>query len=326
MLSLATNGLVRVSIPVDFLWTPGQHIFIRFLTLGLHSLTAHPFSICSLPASPQDNRPSELVFYIRPRGGFTSRLAKIAGKQPNVLLPVLLDGPYGGVNATTLTKFDKALIIAGGSGAGNTLPLIEHIARHFDESLNTISDEKEASLRPRKTVLQVLFSTRDDDTRRWYHEAVDQLLSRYPAFSSSKSLHVSVYFTGASPLASSDLNSSPPFGTVKRTTTKDESGYGQSSRSTSDLPSTTWSDYLSRPDLPSIIQEATSENGASVSVTVCGPASMLQDVRNSAAAAQTGIIGFGAHAKDVYLHTEHFSYVPISPPFPVKLPSNTASV
>lgn len=287
------------------MWTPGQHVFIRFLTLSLHSLTAHPFSICSLPALPRDNRPSELVFYIRPRGGFTSRLAKLAAKQPNVSLPVLLDGPYGGTN-TTLAKFGKALIIAGGSGAGYTLPLIEDVARKFEEG-KTTSEEKEANLQRRKTVLQVLISTRDYDTRSWYHEAIDQLLSQYPAFASSNSLHVSVHHTSASPLASSDPGSSKPSEIVKRTSTKNNSWYDDSTRPNSTLPSTTKSNFQGRPNLPCIIQDATSEKGTSVGIAVCGPASMLQDVRNSAAAAQTSILRSGSGATDVYLHTEHFS-------------------
>lgn len=113
------------------------------------------------------------MFYIRPRGGFTSRLAKIASKQPNVSLPVLLDGPYGGLIAVTLTKFDRALIIAGGSGAGYTLPLIEDVVRRLNGQHDTDSEEKGTSLRPRQTVLQVIVSTRDHDTRRWYHEAIN---------------------------------------------------------------------------------------------------------------------------------------------------------
>ena len=233
------------------LWTPGQHVFIRFLTLGLHSFTAHPFSICSLPASPRENRPSELVFYIRPRGGFTSRLANIAGKQPNISLPVLLDGPYGGVNALTLTKFDMALVIAGGSGAGYTLPLIEDIARRFEEQYDTVSDrEKEVSVRPRKTVLQVVVATRDHPTRQWYLEAVDELLSRYPAFLNSKSLHVSVYFTGASPRMSSDPDLNPSAGPVTLATTGDNRGYSDPSGPNSDLSSMTTSDFHCRPNLP----------------------------------------------------------------------------
>ena len=287
------------------LWTPGQHVFVRFLTLGLHSLTTHPFSVCSLPASDQDPRPSELVFYIRPRGGFTSRLAKIAAKQPDVSLPVLLDGPYGGINAKTLTKFDKALIIAGGSGAGYTLPLIEDVARRFEERHETVSEDNKSSFSRRKTVLQVVLSTRESETRSWYYEAIDQLLSRYPAFSSSNSLRVSVYLTGASALAPFDPDLSKSAEIFELATNKENIRHDEdSSRSTSGV---TKSNFEDRPDLPRIIRETTSETGASVGIAVCGPASMLHDVRNSAAAAQTSIVGFGSGATNVYLHTEHFS-------------------
>ena len=289
------------------LWTPGQHVFLRFLTLGLHSLTAHPFSICSLPALPRDNRSSELVFYIRPRGGLTSRLAKIASKQPDVSIPVLLDGPYGGVDALTITKFDKALIIAGGSGAGYTLALVEDVARRFDEQ------EKGACLQARKTILQVIISTRDDSTRVWYQSAVDELLSRYPAFANSDSLRVSIYLTDVSSSTSSDPDRISLAETGEQTMIKDENGYRHPGRSLSNLQSQTKLNFHGRPNLPRIIHEATSEDGASVGIAVCGPASMLQDVRNASAAAQKSILGYGSGAKDVYLHTEHFSYVSNSP-------------
>lgn len=291
------------------MWTPGQHVFIRFLTLSLHSLTAHPFSICSMPALPHNNQPSELVFYIRPRGGFTSRLARIAARQPNISLPILLDGPYGGMNATTLAKFDKALIIAGGSGAGYTLPLIEDVARKYEESATTTSEKKEASNPRRKTVIQVLISTRDLDTRIWYHEAIDQLLTRYPAFSSSNSLHVSVYHTGISSTSSpsSDPTShSPPELPNQTTPPRNNSWYEEAS------PSPPTTNVQHRPNLPLIIHAATSEHDiSSVGIAVCGPASMLQDVRSAAAGAQGRILRSGGSggggARDVYLHTEHFS-------------------
>lgn len=302
--------MVRVTIPADFSWTPGQHVFIRFLTLGLHSLTAHPFTICSLPASSGEKGPSQLVFYIRPRGGFTSRLAKLAGKQPNISLRVLLDGPYGGVNAKTMTKFDKALVIAGGSGAGFTLSLIEDVVQRLSQQHGTVSDEKEVVLRPRKTVLQVVLATRDRDIQRWYHEAIADLLSPYSSSSISDSLHISVYFTGSSSSEPSDSNSSRPAEVLKPMTIKDNSSHGSSSCSGSDSLPNTALNFQDRPDLPRIVQEITSANGVSVGIAVCGPASMLQDVRNAAAAAQTNILRAGAGAKDVYLHTEQFSYVP----------------
>lgn len=48
----------------------------------------------------------------------------------------------------TLTKFGKALVMAGGSGAGYMLPLIEDVARRLNEQHDTDSEEKGTSVRP----------------------------------------------------------------------------------------------------------------------------------------------------------------------------------
>src|SRR6201996_4796218 len=96
-------GMLQVTIPVHpgsvthsktpmrISWHPGQHVFIRFLTLGIHAFSAHPFSICSLPPSKDKHDPSNLILYINPEGGFTKRLAELAKKNPNFSVPILLD-------------------------------------------------------------------------------------------------------------------------------------------------------------------------------------------------------------------------------------------
>lgn len=304
-MSLVGNGTLRVSIPADFQWSPGQHIFVRFVTPGLHSLTAHPFTICSLPVIAYGEGSSELVLYIQPRGGFTSRLARLAAKQPDARFRVLLDGPYGGVDAKTLAKSDKALIIAGGSGAGFTLPLIEDVIRRLYRIHDSNCEEKGAILQPRKTELQVTLATRDRSTQEWYHEAIDELLSRYPSSQCSNSINVSVYYTGSpSSPASSEIDPKTPLDIEKAP----NSSTNNLQNSAPHSPSTTSkTNFESRPDLPSIIQHTTSANGTSVGIAVCGPASMLQDVRNAAAAAQARFLKTGTGAKDVYLHTENFS-------------------
>ena len=69
-LELLPSGLVRVAVPSIIKWTPGQHVFVRFLTSDLHLLTAHPFTISSACRNPDEiGKASELVFYIKPRGG-----------------------------------------------------------------------------------------------------------------------------------------------------------------------------------------------------------------------------------------------------------------
>jgi predicted ferric reductase len=58
------------------------------------------------------------VFYVRPVGGFTARLAKLA-EGGGRTISVSIDGPYGKNDiASTLAEHENTLFIASGSGAG----------------------------------------------------------------------------------------------------------------------------------------------------------------------------------------------------------------
>ena len=62
-----------------------------------------------------------------------------------------------------------------------------------------------------------------------------------------------------------------------------------------------------RPQLRNIIKEYAAEaEGDTLAIAVCGPAGMLYDVRNAAAEVQAGVLS-GKGAREVYLHSEHFS-------------------
>src|ERR1700761_2927581 len=116
------NGFTRITIPAKFDWRPGQHCFLRFTSFGLlQAISAHPFTICSSP-SIQPNEQSELVFYIRHQRGFTAKLYQYSLENPGASVPVLVDGPYGGINPQKYDDGDHLLVIAGGSGAGWCLP------------------------------------------------------------------------------------------------------------------------------------------------------------------------------------------------------------
>lgn len=66
-----------------------------------------------------------------------------------------------------------------------------------------------------------------------------------------------------------------------------------------------------RPNLPDHIEAmaASGAGGKRVGIFVCGPESMLHDVRNAAARAQRGVLGGkgGDGLEEVYLHLEPFS-------------------
>lgn len=303
-LNLLPDGSVRVSVPVSPFattpWQPGQHIFLRFLAFGTHAITAHPFTICSLPES------GEMIFFVRPRGGITARLAAFAAKKPNSSVRVLLDGPYGGMQNRRLSMFDKNILIAGGSGAGFLLPLIEDVFRRQENSENDTSEKSSQvkSLLGRK--MHVVVATRDEATHKWFKQEVNNIVSKYD---NTPTLQVELHVTGYARQmvngAISQGHSEEELQIVRLDKDvileKDELIIANPSGAVT---------FKDRPDLTSIIQQATigDAGGRSVGIAVCGPPSMLYDVRNAAAAAQARVWNGEIGMQDVYLHMEHFGW------------------
>ncbi|OJJ33220.1 hypothetical protein ASPWEDRAFT_43295 [Aspergillus wentii DTO 134E9] len=284
-IDLLPCGFVRVKIPTIISWRPGQHIFVRFFTLGLHSLTAHPFTICSLSYDPDKvGKASEIVFYIKPRRGITGRLAKIAAKSPGASKKVVLEGPYGGMTPTALAEFDKILVISGGSGGGFSLAIIEEALRLRQFPV----DKQNVDSGAQRQHIHVIFATRNTAVAEWYIEAIEAMISTYDA---AKEVSVSVHIT-------SQAESS-------NQTTSDPANDGSKELPKPDITSVSVHNKF-RPNLPQIIASATNgETGKHVGVFVCGPSSMLHDTRNAAAEAQRDVLK--GNVEDVYLHTESFS-------------------
>ncbi|KAJ5295138.1 hypothetical protein N7508_009959 [Penicillium antarcticum] len=304
-LGLLPCGLVKVSVPSTMKWTPGQHVFVRFLTSDLHLLTAHPFTISSTCRTPNESgKSSELVFYIKPRGGVTGRLRAMAAKSPGCTKKILIEGPYGGVSEPHMAQFDTILVIAGGSGGGFSLAMVDEALRLTGMALSV--SEKD---RTHRRNLQVVFSTRDHAMADWYIEEIESrisqstMLSTDPenGFETSVSVHVTDQrHSGFSSSSESD----------------DVTGTGGKMPPTE--VTTTGSFSLNvhrnaRPDLPGMIartvamahvQGAHLQKKQRVGVLVCGPASMLHDTRNAAAVAQGRV--FGGEVEELYLHSEPF--------------------
>lgn len=113
-------------------WTPGSHVRLRFLKLGVwHS---HPATIVSHPSSHN----GDLVFILRTRGWFTKKLSKeTAGLNQSSTSPgatslkVLVSGPYRSAHNDFLA-YDTAVLIAGGTGIAFTTSILLDLAARVE--------------------------------------------------------------------------------------------------------------------------------------------------------------------------------------------------
>ncbi|KKP02758.1 hypothetical protein THAR02_05147 [Trichoderma harzianum] len=310
------NGFIRITVPVKFNWKPGQHCFLRFTSFGLlHSLSPHPFTICSLPAAGP-NEQSELIFYIRHGTGLTAKLQQHALEKPRNSVPVLVDGPYGGINEQQYYDGGHILVIAGGSGAGWCFPFIEQFVRQrwmsADEEYGQIlsadgtkSASKSAGSGPLS--LRVIMVTRDINSRTWFLRTINERLAKSPVTDSSSHIDVQVYLTG---LDSQNANPMPVAVEDPASKASEALAYDKIIPEEGHKPILPEKEFQGRPQLPQIIQEEAIrvlESGQSLNVYVCGPTTMQNDVRNAAAKENLDIIT-GSKAGQVYFHAEHFSW------------------
>lgn len=308
-LELLPSGLVRVTVPTIINWTPGQHVFVRFLTSDLHLLTAHPFTISSVCRNPdQTGKASDLIFYIKPRRGVTARLAAMAAKQPGISKKILIEGPYGGVSSQHMSQFDTILVIAGGSGGGFSLAMVDEALR-----VSGLGSEDKKPEQGRRN-LQVVFATRDIAMADWYTAEIESRLSKSTMLSSDSNngfeTSVSVHVT-SNPAPANHNDSAISFSAPD-----EEKG---SKKGPSPEITTTGTFSLNvhrsiRPDVPGLVartvamahtQGTHSGKKQRVGVLACGPASMLHDTRNAAALAQTRSLG--GEVEELYLHSEPFA-------------------
>jgi NAD(P)H-flavin reductase len=263
--------------------------------------------------SPNLNNESELVFYIRHQKGFTAKLYQLALEQPGVSVPVLVDGPYGGINLQRYYEGDRLLVIAGGSGAGWILPFIEQFVR------SSISSDEEKCLNPTKKKeflpvagrqsgplsLRVILATRDIGSRIWFLRTVTELLSKYPATASS-AINIQVYLTGE---AADSVDLSKQSSSKESTSSADKNNIPEAGLQGREI-FVPGKEFEGRPQLEVIVNEEASkvaDAGESLSGFVCGPTTMLNDVRNAVARENLDIVR-GKKAGGVYLHAEHFSW------------------
>ncbi|PHH73311.1 hypothetical protein CDD82_5541 [Ophiocordyceps australis] len=286
------SGSLRIAIQTKFNWGPGQHVYLRFLTCGIHALTSHPFTVSSLPNPKVTSQGGELVFLVQSRKGITQRLVNKAKKQPDVSVRVLIEGPYGGLPPRWYQGFDRTLLIAGGAGCCFTLPLIQDWLRGYD-----VSTARE---------LHVFISTRDSDMRLPYLQELHQIAARHcqVGFAHIPGLFISFFESQASGIArqlSPISQNSTVFG-------EDKPQFPARHDVSTVFSLVNASFAKGRPDCGSIIKDlALREPQGSVGIAVCGPSGMVQDVASTAAEHQLSILRGQSSVTEVWLHKEIFS-------------------
>jgi len=112
------DGMLQVNIttPPHVKWAAGQHYIIRFLNVGIHAFSSHPFTVASIPSANGGKNDLELVFAVH--GGITKRLKDAVEGKPSKALKVWVDGPYGGP-PLPVNQYDHVYLVAGGSGELN---------------------------------------------------------------------------------------------------------------------------------------------------------------------------------------------------------------
>ena len=118
LFGLGTKVIFSRQVPAR----PGSHAFITIPKV--RGFQSHPFTISRSGSGG-------LEFVIKAHQRFTLDLHKYALKHPGATVPAWLDGPYGVI--PDFGKFNKVVLIAGGSGASFTVPvaldLVEKIGR-----------------------------------------------------------------------------------------------------------------------------------------------------------------------------------------------------
>ncbi|KAI0730785.1 ferric reductase NAD binding domain-containing protein [Earliella scabrosa] len=265
------ENMVKITIPTKLKWRPGQHFFVRFLDLGIHAASSHPFTVATLPNQSEGKEGAVMEIYARVHGGITARLAALAKKGAAGSSRVLLDGPYGGVEAN-LKVYDRVLLLAGGSGVTFVVPLLLDLVRSYE---------------PGKTAcrsVHLVWAVRTNDALSWFEDVLDNTIKALPE---GLSVSISYHVTDVPAIVNDDAS------------TASEKGAGEADAVTK---------HTGRPNLPSIVKELCAEEGA-VAVVACGPESFNCDVGSAVSECEMAILRGKSACSEIYLHQEAYRSV-----------------
>jgi predicted ferric reductase len=123
------KSLLKVTVVTPSIkpWSPGQHVFLRFLPIRVFA--NHPFTITSIFKPSAEYQ--EMKFLIRPYRGFTAMLHSLAVASPSSELSLLVDvgGPYGGIGLALDKRYNAIILVAGCGGISSMLSWLLYLSR-----------------------------------------------------------------------------------------------------------------------------------------------------------------------------------------------------
>ena len=159
-ITLLPENAIKITVPTQVRWRPGQYIYIRMP--GISVFENHPFTIASLCS---DDFPSgygedyrDMVIVFRPFGGFTKKVLESALEHgPWQTYRAFLDGPYGGMRRS-MDSFEHVVMFAGGSG-------ITAVVSQLLDLIKRMRDGKAIT----KTI-QLVWAMKRPETMEWFKE------------------------------------------------------------------------------------------------------------------------------------------------------------
>lgn len=181
--TILPENAVKVTIPTQTRWKPGQYAYLRMP--GISVMQNHPFTIASLCSEdfPSDygDKYRDLTLVFRPFGGFTRQVYDTAQKKgPYKTYRSFIEGPYGGMQRQ-MQSFDQVIFFAGGSG-------ITAIASQLLDLVKRMRDGK-ATTRS----VHVIWAMKRPEIMEWFKEELRICREYAPA----GSVHCNFFITSA---------------------------------------------------------------------------------------------------------------------------------
>ncbi|KAJ6478828.1 ferric reductase like transmembrane component-domain-containing protein [Mycena vitilis] len=315
-IEVISSDFLRVTVqrPDHFRWSPGQLAYLSIPSVSAMPWEAHPFTIASIDGDipratdsqvasrddslfekdlvqsvtiPVDNSfpsPSgynkKLVFLLRVHDGFTKRLlhaaTATATSTSDQTFGAYVDGPY--CAPPSVRGFNTVLLLCGGSGISFILPLLLDLIRGANMATN-----------PTCRRIVMVWAIRNPEQM---NAISTDLLRALTGVSDDLRIHIRIHVTGYNRSSENDVEKCEGSVSVSEAATK-----------LLDVPQV--SVLSGRPDVPAIVASeiANSEASDSISVNVCGTASLAQNVRSALRAESVSSLKGGPN---INLHVEAF--------------------